>query len=235
MGRRASTITTDHQPAIAYVRVSTDEQAKDGVSLDAQRAKIAAWCAVMGCELVQTYADEGISGHSMANRPGLQQALEAVCARGGVLVVYSLSRLARNTAETLELGERLAKAGADLASLSEKIDTTSAAGKMIFRMLAVLAEFERDQVSERTTMALAFKKSQGEKLGGRVPYGKALAFDGIHLADDADEQAVIALAKGYHTAGLSSRAIAARLAERGLYSRAGTVFTPSAILAMVAP
>jgi len=101
-------------------------------------------------------------------------------------------------------------------------------------MLAVLAEFERDQVSERTTMALAFKKSQGEKLGGRVPYGKALAFDGIHLADDADEQAVIALAKGYHTAGLSSRAIAVQLAERGLYSRAGTVFTPSAILAMVA-
>jgi len=149
-------------------------------------------------------------------------------------VVYSLSRLARNTTETLELGERLAQAGADLASLSEQIDTTSAAGKMVFRMLAVLAEFERDQVSERTTMALAFKKSQGEKLGGRVPYGKALAFDGIHLADDADEQAVIALAKGYHTAGLSSRAIAVQLAERGLYSRAGTVFTPSAILAMVA-
>jgi DNA invertase Pin-like site-specific DNA recombinase len=235
MARKPSTTTTATQQAIAYVRVSTAGQVEDGVSLDAQRSKIAVWCEVMGYDLVQTFADEGISGHSMANRPALQQALDAVCSCGGVLVVYSLSRLARNTAETLELGERLAKAGADLASLSEKIDTTSAAGKMVFRMLAVLAEFERDQVSERTTMALAFKKSQGEKLGGRVPYGKALAFDGIHLADAADEQAVIALAKGYHTAGLSSRAIAARLAERGLYSRAGTVFTPSAILAMVAP
>ncbi len=59
---------------------------------------------------------------------------------GGVLVVYSLSRLARNTTETLELGERLAKAGADLVSLSEKIDTTSAAGKMVFRMLAARAQ-----------------------------------------------------------------------------------------------
>ncbi len=234
MARKPSTTTTDDQQAIAYVRVSTAGQVEDGVSLDAQRRKIAAWCEVMGYDLVQTFTDEGLSGHSMANRPGLQQALEAVCACGGVLVVYSLSRLARNTTETLELGERLAQAGADLASLSEQIDTTSAAGKMVFRMLAVLAEFERDQVSERTTMALAFKKSQGEKLGGRVPYGKALAFDGIHLADDADEQAVMALAKGYHTAGLSSRAIAAQLAERGLYSRAGTVFTPSAILAMVA-
>ena len=149
---------------------------------------------------------------------------------GGVLVVYSLSRLARNTKETLELGERLGQSGADLVSLSEKIDTTSAAGKMIFRMLAVLAEFERDQVSERTTMALQHKKANGERLGGRLPYGKQLASDGTHL----DEQAVIRIACELHTAGLSSRAIAARLAERGLYSRAGTVFTPSAILAMVA-
>ena len=90
----------------------------------------------------------------MEKRASLQAAVSAVCACGGVLVVYSLSRLARNTTETLELGKRLSKAGADLVSLSEKIDTTSAAGKMVFRMLAVLAEFERDQVSERTTMAL---------------------------------------------------------------------------------
>ena len=148
-------------------------------------------------------------------------------------MVYSLSRLARNTRETLELGERLNKAGADLVSLSEKIDTTSAAGKMIFRMLAVLAEFERDQVSERTTMALQYKKAQGEKLGGRAPYGMQLAADGIHLEANVSEQAVIAIARELHQAGISSRKIAARLAEQGLYSRTGAVFTPSAIIAMV--
>lgn len=188
----------------------------------------------MGYELVHTFADEGISGHSMRNRPALAQALDAVCACGGVLVVYSLSRLARNTAETLEVGERLAKAGADLASLSEKIDTTSAAGKMIFRMLAVLSEFERDQISERTTMALQHKKAQGERISGRVPYGKTLAADGVHLEDCPSEQQVILLARAYYAEGLSSRKIAERLAARGCYSRAGTPFTPSAILAMVA-
>src|SRR6266581_6504849 len=83
----------------------------------------------------------------------------------GVLVVYSLSRLARNTTETLELGERLAKAGADLVSLSEKIDTTSAAGKMVFRMLAVLAEFERDQISERTRVAMQHMRCEGKRVG----------------------------------------------------------------------
>lgn len=231
---RTSKPTPDRQPAIAYVRVSTAGQVEDGVSLDAQRAKIAAWCDVMGYELVSTFADEGISGHTVKNRPALHQALDAVCACGGVLVVYALSRLARNTRETLELGERLSKASADLVSLSEKIDTTSAAGKMIFRMLAVMAEFERDQVSERTTMALSYKKAQGEKLGGRVPYGKALAADGIHLDDCQAEQEVMALARAYRAEGLSSRKIAERLADHGMYSRAGTIFTPSAILAMVA-
>ncbi len=153
---------------------------------------------------------------------------------GGVLVVYALSRLARNTAETLALSERLAKAGADLASLSEKIDTTSAAGKMIFRLLAVLSEFERDQVSERTTLAMQHKKAAGQRVSGRLPYGKALAADGVHLEDCPSEQQVMRLARAYYPQGLSSRKIAERLAARGCYSRAGTPFTPSAILAMVA-
>src|SRR5207249_7024817 len=96
MARKAQS-TTDHQQAVAYIRVSTTGQAEDGVSLDAQRSKIAAWCEVMGYELVQTFADEGISGHSMDKRPGLQAAVDAVCEGGYVLVVYSLSRLARNT------------------------------------------------------------------------------------------------------------------------------------------
>jgi site-specific DNA recombinase len=225
---------TDHQTAIAYVRVSTDEQAREGVSLDAQRSKIAAWCEVMGYTLVQTFADEGISGYHMDKRAGLQAAVDAVCVAGCVLVVYSLSRLARNTKETLELGERLNKAGADLVSLSEKIDTTSAAGKMVFRMLAVLAEFEHDQISERTTLAMEYKKAKQERISRQVPYGMRLSADGVHLEADSDEQAVITLARSLHADGLSSRKIAAQLANKGLYSRAGTVFTSTAILAMVA-
>jgi site-specific DNA recombinase len=231
---RPSKRLANHPHAIAYVRVSTDEQAREGVSLAAQRDKIAAWCEVMGYELVRTFADEGISGYHMDKRAGLQEAVEAVCAGGGVLVVYSLSRLARNTKETLELGERLNKAGADLVSLSEKIDTTSAAGKMVFRMLAVLAEFERDQVSERTTLAMQYKKAKQERISRQAPYGMRLGADGVHLELDPDEQAVIALARALRQAGLSSRKIAAQLADKGMYSRAGTVFTSTAVLAMVA-
>jgi len=232
MARNRSTAPRPPQ-AVAYVRVSTPGQREAGVSLDAQRSKIAAWCEVMGYELVHTYGDEGISGHSMDKRPGLKQAIDDACTRGCVLVVYSLSRLARNTRETLELGETFARAGADIVSLSENIDTTSAAGKMVFRLLAVLAEFERDQVSERTAMAMAHKRSQGQRISRHIPYGQQVSADGGRLVPHAAEQAVIAVAKDLHQAGLSTRAIAARLAEQGMLSRAGTVFAPSAISAMV--
>lgn len=233
MARKARTFTQQMQ-AIAYVRVSTADQAEEGVSLEAQKAKIAAWCEAMGYTLVQTFADEGISGHSIEKRPGLRQAVKAACVCRGALVVYSLSRLARNTKETLELGEQLHQAGADLVSLSEKIDTTSAAGKMVFRMLAVLAEFERDQVAERTSMAMQHKKTKQERVSRYAPYGKQWTADGTHVEDNPAEQAVIRVARALHAEGLVSRSIAVRLAERGLYSRVGTVFTPSAILAMVA-
>lgn len=155
--------------AIGYIRVSTEQQAGEGVSLEAQRAKIEGWCKANECELVALEMDAGISGKSMDKRPGLQRALGRV-KRDVVVVVYSLSRLARSTKDTLAIAERLEKAGADLVSLSERIDTTGAAGKMMFRMLAVLAEFERDVISERTTAALAHKKAIGEKYAP-VPFG----------------------------------------------------------------
>src|SRR5262245_5581297 len=105
MGRQSkSTATT---MAIGYTRVSTRSQAEEGASLPAQEARIADWCRFHGYTLQAVYSDPGISGRKIENRPGLQAALGAVCQTGGVLAVYSLSRLARNTRETLEIGERL--------------------------------------------------------------------------------------------------------------------------------
>ena len=202
--------------AIGYIRVSTEGQATDGVSLDAQRAKIEAWAMLNDYELTAVHVDAGISGKGMANRPGLQAAL-ADCRKGSVLVVYSLSRLARSTKDTIEISERLAKSGADLVSLSEKIDTTSAAGKMVFRMMAVLAEFERDQISERTATAMQFKKSKGE-LVGAVPYGYRCD-DGVNLIPDEKEQEAIALIKELNGKGLSLRNIASRLEAKGYIPR----------------
>lgn len=206
------------QAAIGYVRVSTEGQAKEGVSLEAQRQKIEAWCMANDMALEALFVDAGISGKRADNRPELQNALSAVTKSKGVLIVYSLSRLARSTKDTITISERLDKAGADLVSLSEKLDTTSAAGKMVFRMMAVLAEFERDQISERTSTAMAHKKSKGERVG-TVPFGFKLLEDGKTLVREEREQAVIELMELLRGSGFSYGAVADLLNRKSVRTK----------------
>jgi site-specific DNA recombinase len=195
------------QTAIGYARVSTSGQATEGVSLEAQRAKIEAWCLANDVQPGGIFVDAGISGKRADNRPQLQEALAAVSKAKGILIVYSLSRLARSTKDTIQISERLGRAGADLVSLSEKLDTTSAAGKMVFRLMAVLAEFERDQISERTSTAMAHKKSKGERVG-TIPFGFRLLDGGKTLARDEKEQGIIELLELFRESGHSYGKIA---------------------------
>ncbi len=208
--------------AVAYLRVSTEQQATEGVSLAAQRKRIEAYCEASGLALGCVFSDEGISGSRASNRPGLDAALKATCASKGVLVVYSLSRLARSTRDTLEIAARLEKCGADLCSLSEKIDTTSASGKMVFRLLAVLAEFERDQTAERTRFALRFKRERGQRWCNDPPYG--YRWRGNALQEHPAEQRVIRRAAKLRRDGLTIRDVAACLRALGIRNRRGRPF-----------
>jgi site-specific DNA recombinase len=192
------------------------------VSVEAQQTKLSAWCIVNDYQLLTVHTDAGLSGGRADNRPALQAAIEQACKTKSALIVYSLSRLARSTKDTIAIGEKLDKAGADLVSLSEKIDTTSAAGKMVFRMLAVMAEFERDQVSERTRFAMSHKKSKGERVG-TIPFGFDLSSDGVTLVPNEREQEVIALIKQLRSAGESYQAIAESLESRGIQTKQGNV------------
>ena len=221
-----NTGTATMKTAIAYLRVSTADQATEGVSLEAQEAKIKAWCLLNDYTLAGVFVDAGISGKATANRPELHAAL-AACSKGGALVVYSLSRLARSTQDTLAIADQLQKKSVDLVSLSEKIDTTSASGKMVFRMLAVLSEFERDQIAERTSSAMQHKKSKGERVGA-VPYGSSLAADGVQLVADETEQKIIRVVVELRRDGLAMRAIATKLTARG-YKPRGAAWHVSAI------
>ncbi len=208
--------------AIGYIRVSTSMQVEDGQSLGAQRAKIEAWAMLNDYSMGDVFVDAGISGSKMKGRTGLSDALNAV-GKGDALVVYSLSRLSRSVRDTMDISDRLSKSGADLVSLSEKIDTTSAAGKMVFRMLSVMAEFEHDQIVERVTMGMHHKKSQGGRVG-TIPYGKRLADDGDTLIDDDGEMLIVAAIHSYREGGLSLRSIVTRLNDDGCVSRSGKPF-----------
>ncbi len=202
--------------AIGYIRVSTQGQVEEGVSLSAQRAKIEAWCFANDYDLVGIYEDAGISGIK-SDREGLQLAL-AEAEKGTALVVYSLSRLTRSTKDMLHLSEQLEKRGTDLVSLTEKIDTTTAAGKMVFRMLAVLNEFERDQISERTKAALSHKKACGEKYAP-VPFGYK-ELNG-RLVEVQEEASIVAEILTLREQGSTLRDIATQLNDRGIEGKRG--------------
>lgn len=219
---------------IGYIRVSTEGQVEEGVSLDAQREKIEAWAMLHDETEVVIYQDAGISGASMGQRPGLQDALREVCRRKGALIVYSLSRLARSTKDTLAIAERIAKSGAELVSLSERIDTTSASGKMVFRMLAVLAEHERDQISERTRAAMAHMRKSGRRISRFAPYGWDFDSAGSSLLVNADEQLVVGRMVELRAQDLSFQAIAERLTEEGVPTKhGGRPWTPKVVWSTV--
>ncbi len=206
--------------AIGYIRVSTAGQAEDGVSLDAQEAKIHAWGELNNADAVLIFRDEGISGKRSDNRPGLQAALDAI-GKGDAFIVYSLSRLSRSTKDTLALADLLQKKDADLVSLSEKIDTTSAAGKMVFRLLAVLSEFERDQISDRTRAALQYKRANGQKTGGDVPFGYRARAG--RLYNNAKERAAVEMILQRRQQGESLRDICRALEGAGQPRKGGSL------------
>jgi site-specific DNA recombinase len=225
-------VNPKQQPqAVGYARVSTEEQAREGVSLEAQRTRIEAWAQGNDTPLIGIFEDAGISGSKTENREGLQKAIGMACEKRAILVVYSLSRLSRSTKDTLALAERLEKAGADLVSLSERIDTTSASGKMVFRMLAVLNEFERDQISERTAAALRHKKEKRQPYSP-TPYG----FDRICdlLVINYDEQAVIEEILELRKKGWSLRRIAEQLNKGCISSKRGGKWFASTIRSILA-
>lgn len=220
------------QTAIGYVRVSTEAQASDGVSLEAQRARIESWASANGIKLLAIHVDAGISGAKAANRPALQKALAQATKGKAALVAYSLSRVARSTRDALDIAAKLERAGADLVSLTENVDTRSAAGKMVFRMLAVLAEFERDLVSERTRGALAHIRAQGRRISGRIPYGYTL--DGDRLIPNAVEQATLHDVRTRRTAGETLEGIARSLTEAGVPGKMNGAWTATTVRRLVA-
>jgi site-specific DNA recombinase len=218
-------MSANTKQAIGYIRVSTDKQVTEGVSLEAQEAKIRAWADLNDYELVGIYSDEGISGASMTKRDGLKAALKEVKS-GMALVAYSLSRLSRSVEDTLAISRQLDKIGADMVSLSEKIDTTGAAGRMIFNMLAVLAQFERDQIAERTQSALRHKKATG-KVYSPTPYGfEAINGELIKVAAEADVVAEIVEAR---KTGQTLQQIADGLNAQGIPTKMGKAWQPATI------
>jgi len=209
--------------AIAYLRVSTDKQADSGHGINAQLDACEKWAADNGCELVAVYRDEGISGAAdPSQRPGLTDALAALDGVG-VLLVAKRDRLSRDRSTMGLLEYMTAKTGARIVSAAgEGTDTDDPLSALIQTTIYdLLAQMERVQASVRTKAALAAKRRRGEYTGGKIPFGKALASNGVHLVDCIEEQTILAEIAALQSEGLSLRKIADELNARGVARRNG--------------
>lgn len=225
--------STNRTRTVAYLRVSTDKQADRGVSLEAQRAKVEAYASLYDLDLVAVEVDAGESAKSL-NRPALQRALAMLkCGNADALLVVKLDRLTRSVRDLANLVDGYFSKRAALLSVSEQIDTRSAAGRLVLNVLSSVGQWEREAIGERTSAALQHLKSTGKRVGS-VPYGYTLGDDGETLLAVGIEQTVITVARELRARGLALRAVAATLDERGMRARNGRRFGAEQIARMVA-
>jgi site-specific DNA recombinase len=166
---------------VGYIRVSTDEQAREGVSLAAQEAKLCAYAELYELELIGIEVDAGVSAKTL-KRPGLQHALARLKAREAeVLLVVKLDRLTRSVKDLGHLVETYFLAGKWLLmSVNDQIDTRTAAGRMVLNILASVSQWEREAIGERTAEAMQHLKASGQ-VYSRPIFDDAATLTRIHI------------------------------------------------------
>lgn len=175
---------------LGYSRVSSEEQATHGVSIEAQRNILNGYAAMMSTQ-IQIFEDAGYSGKN-TNRPALQQLL-AACRAGTVshVVVWKLDRLSRSLRDTLTIIEDVFQPrNITLVSVTESIDTSSPSGRMMLNLLASFAQLEREQDSDRVVMAHKHLARDCKYLGGHVPLGYCIDAEKHYQLDPETAPAV---------------------------------------------
>lgn len=213
------------EAAVIYARVSTEQQAEQGVSLDMQIARCAEYLEARGFHLTDTVVDAGLSAKSIAGRSGFLRICDMVKRREiRHVVTYKLDRAFRNTVEGLQMISLMVKKGVDLHIVSEQaaVKTDSADDEFLLTLKMGLAQRERKVIGERTKAALDRKRERGEFCGGEPPYGY-LNVDG-DLVPDIEEQKVIAKIRRLRKKGYSIRRIVRTLAEDRHLNRRGKLF-----------
>ena len=219
--------------AISYVRVSTAEQAVQGISLQAQTESIRAYASFKGLELTEEISDEGVSaGKSLQKREGGKRLFElARDEQVGAVIAFKLDRLFRDAADCLAVTKFWDELDVDLHLVDlggQPVDTSTAMGRFFLTIMAGVAEMERNLIRERTRAAMGHLKSSGRRVGA-IPYGYTLGPDGKSLVPNPEEQAVVLAARQYRALGMSLRRISTALAQEGMHSRSGKPFAASQI------
>jgi DNA invertase Pin-like site-specific DNA recombinase len=202
-----------------YCRVSTTEQADEGASLAAQQQQITGYCMMKGWQVAEFFVERAVSGSvPLADRPEGQRLL-AAAGKGDIIVTAKLDRAFRSAADALAVLEEFKDQGIALHMIDLGGDVTgNGISKMVFTILAAVAEGERDRITERIRDAKRHLTSQGVFSGGRKPFGFDIVQDGDvqRMVPNAAEQSVIERMKAMRAAGATYRAIGG---EVGMFGR----------------
>ena len=215
---------------VGYTRVSSQEQAIEGNSLDAQRGRITAWAAATAADLVDVIEDAGVSGSQPLHRRSGGQRVAAMMAQRqpdvDSIVVTRLDRLGRNAAETLTHLHRFAEGKLGLVSISDSLDLTSPQGRAMAGVAAVFGQLERELIGQRTAEALQDLKKQG-RVYGPIPFGFTAKRG--RLVEKTDEQQVLRRIQAMRGRGRSYRSIADRLNAQAIPAKRGGAWSPMSV------
>ena len=211
--------------AALYARVSTEEQAKEGFSIDAQLNILSAWAVVKGYQIADRYVDDGYSAKNL-NRPAVQRLLED-CLSGAIdaVVVWKLDRLSRSLRDTLTVVEDVFRAkNIEFISTTESIDTTTTSGRLMLNILASFAQNEREVNQDRVRTVSMDLARQCIHMGGVPLYGYSVGEDRHYIINEAEAPAV-RMAFELRNDGHGYGAIITALTDAGYRTRSGKVFT----------
>lgn len=222
----------DPTRAVAYLRVSTDEQA---LSPEAQREGVDRWARHNGVTVVAWHLDAVSGGTPIDQRPGLLAALDDLGAHNaGHLVIYRRDRLARDLLVSAMAEALVGRHGAVITNATNGAENGNTPEAALMRaVIDAFGAYERALIRSRTKAALDVKRRRGERTGS-IPWGSQLAVDGVTLEPNAGEQAVITEARQLAASGVSQRAIRDVLVAHGVVSRGGKPLALSQVQRMLA-
>ena len=155
-----------------YIRVSTEDQAKDGFSIHAQREKLTKYAEANDWDIFDYYVDDGISGKNLEDRPEITRLLKDVeDGKINNILIYKLDRLTRSVRDLIYLIELFEKHSCTFNSQTEKIDTSNAVGRMFVKIIGIFAEFERENLAERVSFGYEQKTREGNYTNTNGVYG----------------------------------------------------------------
>ena len=215
-----------------YLRVSTEEQAQEGFSIRAQEQKLKDFARIKDWSIFKIYTDEGISGKNITERPAMNDLIADIQA-GHVrnVLVFKIDRLTRNTADLIYLVDLFNEYDCAFNSLMESIDTQTASGRMFLKIIGIFAEFERENIIERTRLGVERKVREGYCLcTGLASYGYTRSKgDKLQSIQPQEAEVVKDIFDMYVEQGLALHAIAKRLNLMQIPAKLGGQWTHTTI------